>query len=62
MEESIEAPIKGSYKRFFANDTNLRLVEFKLNTAIAKAPEPSTGLALLLSSGVIGVMLKRRRK
>lgn len=62
LEESIEAPIKGSYKRFFANDTNLRLVEFKLNTAIAKAPEPSTGLALLLSSGVIGVMLKRRRK
>jgi hypothetical protein len=62
LKESIEAPIKGSYKRFFTNDTNLRLVEVKLNTAVAKAPEPSGGLALLLPSSLTGVILKLKRK
>ncbi len=62
LKESIEASVKGEYQRFFTNDTNLRLVEVKLNTAVAKAPEPSTGLALLLPSSLTGVIFKLKRK
>ncbi|MEO0686381.1 MAG: PEP-CTERM sorting domain-containing protein, partial [Cyanobacteria bacterium J06649_11] len=54
--------INGSFERTFANQTNLALIEVKQNTVLAKAPEPSTGVALLLSSSVIGFMVKRKRK
>lgn len=62
LEESLEVSLSGSFERTFANQTNLALIESKRNTVLAKAPEPSTGLALLLSSSLIGFMLKRKRK
>ncbi|MCJ8282411.1 MAG: PEP-CTERM sorting domain-containing protein [Rivularia sp. ALOHA_DT_140] len=62
LDESLQASVSGSFNRNFANQTNLALIEYKLNTVLVKAPESSTGLALLLSSGAIGIMLKRRRK
>jgi len=62
LEESLQASVSGSFERTFANQTNLALIEFKQNIALAKAPEPSTSLALLLSSGVIGVIIKLRRR
>ena len=48
--------------RYFADDTNLALIEVKRNRVKVTAPEPSINLALLLSSGAIGLVLKRRRK
>ena len=62
LEESLEVFVSGSFERTFANQTNLALIEVKQNTVLAKAPEPSTGVALLLSSSVIGFMVKRKRK
>lgn len=61
-EESLVAFVGGSYKRNFTDETNLALIEFKRNRVRVTAPEPSISLALLVSSGVIGVVLKRRRK
>ncbi len=61
-EESLIAFVEGSVSRYFADDTNLALLEVKRNRVRVKAPEPSISLALLVSSGVIGVVLKRRRK
>ncbi|BAY86872.1 hypothetical protein NIES267_63830 [Calothrix parasitica NIES-267] len=61
LEESLQVSVSGSFKRTFANPTNLALIEFQRNRVLAKAPEPSTSLALLLSTGVIGIIIKRRR-
>ncbi len=61
-EESLIAFVEGSVDRYFADDTNLALLEVKRNRVRVTAPEPSISLALLVSSGVIGVVLKRRRK
>ena len=62
LEESLEASVEGSFERYFANETNLALVEVTRNQVKVRAPEPSISLTLLVSSGVIGVILKRRRK
>ena len=62
LEESLEVFVSGSFERTFANQTNLSLIESKRNIALAKAPEPSTGIALLLSGSFVGFMLKRKRK
>ena len=62
LKESLQVSISGSYERSFAKQTNLALIESKRNIALAKAPEPSTGIALLLSGSFIGVALKRKRK
>ncbi|MEO1372807.1 MAG: hypothetical protein AAFW70_00470 [Cyanobacteria bacterium J06635_10] len=61
-QESLVALIEGKYQRNFADETNLALIEVKRNRVRVTAPEPSINLALLVSSGVIGVVLKRRRK
>ncbi|MEM9925416.1 MAG: hypothetical protein AAF915_16960 [Cyanobacteria bacterium P01_D01_bin.50] len=61
-QESLMASVEGEYKRYFADETNLALIEVKRNRVAVKAPEPSINLALLVSTGVIGVLLKRRRK
>lgn len=62
-EEFLEAFVEGSYKRKFENETNLALIEIKRNrVTVQEVPEPSISLALLVSSGIIGVVLKRRRK
>ncbi len=61
-EESLMAFVEGSYERNFENVTNLALIESKRNRVTVKAPEPSISLALLVSSGIVGVVFKRRRK
>ncbi len=61
-EESLVAFVGGEYKRYFADETNLALIELKRNRVRVTAPEPSINLALLVSSGVIGLVLKRRRR
>lgn len=62
LKESLQVSVSGSYERSFAKQTNLALIESKRNIALAQAPEPSTGIALLLSGSFIGVALKRKRK
>ncbi len=61
-EEFLIAYVEGSVDRYFASETNVALIEVKQNRVRVTAPEPSISLALLVSSGVIGVVLKRRRK
>ncbi len=61
-EEFATVLVQGSLQRTFATTTNLALVEVKRNQVAVKAPEPSDNIALLISSGVIGIALKRRRK
>lgn len=63
-EESATAFVQGSLQRSFTNKTNLTLIEVKRNNARVRAttPEPSSILALLSCSGVIGVVLKNRHK
>ncbi|MEI2578194.1 hypothetical protein [Scytonema sp. PRP1] len=62
-QESATASIQGSLQRYFANNTNLTLIEVKRNQArVTSVPEPSTCLALLFSCGVIAVASKGRRK
>ncbi len=61
-EESLIAFVEGSVNRYFTDDTNLALIEVKRNRVKVTAPEPSINLALLVSSGVITLAWKRRRK
>ena len=61
-QEFATATVGGSFKSTFEKQTNLALVEVKRNRVRVSAPEPSTCFALLLSSGVIGVALKRKRQ
>jgi len=61
-QETATGLVEGSYKRNFTNRTNLALIEVKRNKVqVAAIPESSTTLALLLSSGVVGTIIKRRR-
>ena len=62
LEESLEVSVGGSYQRVFTNDTNLALIQSKRNRVLVTAPEPSASLALLLSSGVIGAIVKFRKR
>ena len=64
LQEFLTVSIQGSLERFFTDETNLTLVEVKRNRArvTAKAPEPTSTLALLLCSGFIGMALKRRHE
>ncbi|MHC5776888.1 hypothetical protein [Nostoc sp.] len=61
-EEFATVLVEGFLKRVFANTTNLALVEVNTSQVVVKAPEPSVNVALLISSGVIGIVLKRKRK
>ncbi|MBW4666311.1 MAG: PEP-CTERM sorting domain-containing protein [Cyanomargarita calcarea GSE-NOS-MK-12-04C] len=61
-QESATAIVEGSFKSTFEKQTNLALIEVKRNRVRVSTPEPSTYLALLLSSGVIAVALKRKRQ
>lgn len=62
LQEFMRVSIEGSLERHFADETTVALVEVKRNRARVTAPEPSASLALLLSSSVISLVLKRRRK
>ena len=62
LQEFLAVSIQGSLQRYFADETNLTLVEVKRNRARVTAPEPSSTLALLLCSGFIGMVLKRRHQ
>ncbi|MBE9213172.1 PEP-CTERM sorting domain-containing protein [Plectonema cf. radiosum LEGE 06105] len=63
LQEFLTVSIEGSLERFFTDETDVALVEVKRNRAQVQAvPESSTSLALILSGGVIGVVLKRRRR
>lgn len=61
-QESVTASVEGFVKRSFASQTNLALIKVKKNKVTVKTPEPSTSLAFLLSSGVLGLALKRKRQ
>lgn len=64
LQEFLTVSIQGELERFFADETTLALIEVERNRAEVKAavPEASSSLALLVSSGVFAVLLKRRRK
>ena len=55
------ASVEGSLQRSFNDNRSLALVEVKRNQARVQAPEPSTNLALLIS-GLVGVVLRGKRK
>jgi hypothetical protein len=59
-EESVTASVQGSVKRTFASPTNLALIEVRSNKVTVKTPEPSTGIVLLLSCGVVGMLLNKK--
>jgi len=63
-EEFAEAIIFGSYKRYFATDTTLALVEVKRTKAVASVPEPSTSPALFIATLTLfsccGLMVKSK--
>lgn len=61
-QESATASIQGSVQRYFANETNVALVEVKRNRARVVVPEPSTTLALLSCCSLLGVVTKAKRK
>jgi hypothetical protein len=61
-QESARATVAGTFKSTFEKQTNLALIEVKRNRVRVSTPEPSTYFALVLSSGVIGVALKRKRQ
>jgi hypothetical protein len=61
QQEFATAAVEGSFKYTFANKTNLSLIEVKRNQVRVTAPEPSTGIALLLSCSFVGVVRKRKR-
>ncbi len=56
------ASVEGSLQRSFNDNRSLALVEVKRNQARVQAPEPSTNLALLISSGLVGIVLRGKRK
>lgn len=61
FQESVLAVVNGSYERHFTQGTYITLVETKsTNTNTAAVPEPSTLLAVAIS-GVVGLVLKRRK-
>lgn len=60
-QEAIQAYLAGSFSRDFDSPTHLTLIQTKTNTAIVKAPEPSSAFALL-SLGLICLRFKARRK
>ena len=63
VQEFLTVSIEGELERFFTEETSLTLIEIERNRAEVKAvvPEASSSLALLVSSAVIAVLLKRRR-
>ncbi|MBW4629407.1 MAG: hypothetical protein KME49_28820 [Brasilonema octagenarum HA4186-MV1] len=61
-QESATASIQGSVQRYFANETNVALIEVKKNRARVVVPEPSTTLALLSCCSLLGVVTKAKRK
>jgi hypothetical protein len=61
-QENIQADIEGYYQRQFTNSTRLALVEVKRNRAVVEVPEPPVILALIIGSGVVGVVLKTKHK
>ena len=60
-QESASALVEGQFSRYFANSTDLTLIEVKTNEASVTVPEPSSTLGLLLFC-LIGVGYKVRRK
>lgn len=63
-EEFAEANIFGFYKRYFATDTTLALVEVKRTKAEVAVPEPSTSPALFIATLTLfsccGLMVKSK--
>ncbi len=60
--EVISGLILGSFEQTFASRTQLRLVEVKNNTALAKAPEPGSAIAFLVFGGLTGVTALKQGK
>ncbi len=62
LQQEATVNVQGSLQRFFANKTNIALVEVKRNQATVQAPEPSTNLALLWCCSVISFATRAKRK
>ncbi len=54
--EVLSGLILGSFEQTFASRTQLRLIEVKSNTALAKAPEPASAIAFLILGGLTSVV------
>ena len=61
QQEFATASVDGFLQLAFANRTDLALVEVTTNRARVVAPEPSNSLALLLCSGIVGILFKGKR-
>ncbi|MDF5733087.1 MAG: hypothetical protein PUP92_35145 [Rhizonema sp. PD38] len=62
LQQQATANVQGSLQRFFANKTNIALVEVKRNQATVQAPESTTNLALLWFCSVISFATWAKRK
>lgn len=62
LEEFLTVSVEGTLERYFTNETTLALIEMKQNRVQVTASEPSSNLALFLASGVIAIIVNRRRK
>jgi len=58
--EVLSGLVLGSFGQTFASRTQLRLVEVKSNTALAKAPEPRSAIAFLVFGGLTGVSVLQK--
>lgn len=55
------ADVDGYVKRYFTHPTTLALVQVKSNEVMVSTPEPSIIVGLIVSSGIIGVVLRRNK-
>lgn len=53
--------LRGFVERSFSYDTSLALIAITHNEARVSAPEPATGIGLLLSGGFVSIIVKRKR-
>lgn len=63
LQEFLAVSIEGSLERYFVDETTVALIEVKRNRAEVKAavPEASNTVALLLASGVVAILSRRRK-
>jgi hypothetical protein len=61
-KESAVAGVKGSLRRSFTKQTRLSLIGISTNRAEVKVRESSNSMIFLLSSGILGILIKRKQK
>ncbi|MBW4511879.1 MAG: hypothetical protein KME64_36065 [Scytonematopsis contorta HA4267-MV1] len=61
-KESAVAVVKGSLRHSFTKQTRLSLIGINTNRTEVKVPESSNAMIFLLSSGILGILIKRKQE